>query len=329
MGTTNVTCTTPYSDLIYLSQLQLLILIVINVIIAIWNLVVNLFVIYGIIKTKQLHNKSFRLIFYLSISDCCMAVIPQSFLTFILAHDVIICQVAYASSFTASVFTHTSLYITCGIAFDRYLRMRYLQNYDHVVGNRRFRVLLFVILLLALLPGFLYVVGIYFDIVNMADRIGIVLDILVGSSTFVIYLRTLRAVRSHRRNSTFRNVFVSVDKIMTKVVKRIILAIVLIFVPYMVFFLTYVISIGYLEGQIRSWLLFCMVLTYIFTYSNSLINAMIFIFANKKLTALLDALLRSNKRNASSTTSTKTISDMKKRRKTESNNTNQSEELPT
>ncbi|XP_057308033.1 adenosine receptor A3-like [Hydractinia symbiolongicarpus] len=327
MATRNVTCTTPYTDLIYLSQLQLLILIVTNVIIAVWILVVNIFVIYGIIKTKQLHNKSFRLIFYLSISDCCMAIIPQSFLTFILAHDVILCQVAYASSFTASVFTHTSLYITCGIAFDRYLRMRYLQNYDHVVGNRRFRVLLFVILLLAMLPGFLYVVGIYFDAVNIADRIGIVLDILVGSSTFVIYLRTLRAVRSHRRNSSFRNVFVSVDKIMTKVVKRILLAIIFIFVPYMVFFLLYVILIGYLEGRIRSWLLFCMVLSYIFTYANSLINAIIFIFANKKLTGLLDTLLRSDKSNASSTTSTKTMSDM--RHKTKSNNTKMSEELPT
>ena len=73
-----ITCSSIYSGRVYITNYQRYILVTIDLIMMILNFVANSGVIIVLSMTKFFENTSFILLFFLSISDICLALITQS-----------------------------------------------------------------------------------------------------------------------------------------------------------------------------------------------------------------------------------------------------------
>lgn len=278
-------CITPYTVLYDLTRTDRIVFTCIDITISVMNLFTNAAVIYGIYASKQLKNTSVKFIFYLSICDCCSALISQPFFALILIHTfeskTIQCGIENASYFCTVFLTHTSFYFLIVIACDRLVRLRFLNINMNNVMNRKEKTVLLILICLSLLQASLNVFGIAFDFFLTAFKIGAAYDIFLGFTLFPIYLMGIIAARKHSLNMNRLAGLKRIDKVMTKVASRILPAVFICFFPYNT--LSTMHWIIREKKKQRTGLEFYLVLSYTLTYCNAFINAIIFIALNKKV----------------------------------------------
>lgn len=280
----NETCITAYSAVHNLGEYQAVSLLVLNLVVMVANIFSNVGVIYGLVSTSQLFNPSLKLILCLSIFDLCSAVFAQPILSVMLVYKSTLsqCSVEISVQFLAVFFTHASGYTIAAIGFDRYIRTRYLNNYSAVMTTKKIYILVMVICMTSLIQSVIYLCGTLLDLFSTASRLGVVIDSCVVVVTFGFYLRSIKAIREHRKASTFRYLMKSVNRRIIIVGSRIMLSIAITYIPY--FIVSIVRSIYHSSNRSsQQWLDFALIFAYILILSNSFINAFIFINGNKKL----------------------------------------------
>ena len=126
----NIFYVNAFSEKVYLIGYQRLILMIIDVAIMFPNLVANSWVLLRLLKSKLLCNTSFILIFYMSFSDCCVALFVQPLYAIItvLYLDKSYCTLEMVLQFLTVMFSHVSICTIAAIGFDRYARIRYLNR---------------------------------------------------------------------------------------------------------------------------------------------------------------------------------------------------------
>ena len=132
-------CLTPYHGKVYLATEHLLILISLDGIILLCNLVANALVIFIIVRTNQLSNAAFKLIFNLSLAG-----IGQTFFLIALITDTS-CLMQYTGQCLILFFGYTTVYTIGVIGFDRYLRIQYKATYATKLTRKRVHMIIFII----------------------------------------------------------------------------------------------------------------------------------------------------------------------------------------
>ena len=304
------TCETSYSGKSNLSNGQLNFLVTFDVVVMVLNIVTNIVVILSLVATKQLKNNSLKLILYLSISDCCLAVITQPLFAAMLTNfaDRSYCNFETVVQFFAILFTHTSGYTIAVIGYDRYARMKYLNRYSQVVTDIRIKCTLALVWMSSLIQALVYVCGTQLNFFAKAKKVTVGIDAVIALSVLLFYVMTIRVIRNYRNHAENRQVLKGVDKVVTRLASKILLSIIVFYISYVIISLTHSALISKYQHTKKRWLEFSLFVGYILTYCNSFVNALIFLGVNKPAKERLKRLCGksidqdTNERNATSST---------------------------
>ena len=130
MNGTSPNCVTSVVDFSNFAFRQLVSLTLFNVALILVIVITNAFVIYILIKTKQMSNVTCRLILVLSVSDMLLGVFAQALFT-IESYNAN-CFVVTACLFVSVFLTHVSAYTIAIIGIDRYIRIKYFVNFKAI-----------------------------------------------------------------------------------------------------------------------------------------------------------------------------------------------------
>eukprot|EP00111_Clytia_hemisphaerica_P009851 TCONS_00028877-protein len=283
-NTTVEECMTSYSGRVYMSSDQINFLIAYDIATGFFNFLANGLVIFALVLSKQTGNPSLKLIFLLSVSDCCLAVVVQSLfavMMFKFPHTQN-CTFEMMTQFFGIFFTHTSGYIIALIGFDRYARVKFLTKYSNIMTSKRVKILVIIVILLSVVQATLYVLGTTFGIFDKTKKIGVAVDFIVVLSVVIVTIMAVCAVKSHRRNAGDQSMMKAVDQTVTRLASKILLTIIIFYVIYVIIAFLHSAQADKSTGAKRSWLEFGVFLGYLLTYTNSLVNALIFLSVNNK-----------------------------------------------
>ena len=289
------TCATSYAGKVYMSSGQIDFLVTYDIITSILNFILNSLVIAILYLTKQTGNPSLKLILLLSISDCCLAVIVQPLFAAMLLEypSTQNCVFEMVMQFLGIFFTHTSAYIIALIGFDRYARVKYLTRYSEVMKASRIKIAVIGMVSLSFLQGIIYVVGTLLEIFEKTKQVAVAIDFIIVLLVVMITIMAVRAVRQHRKNVENQSMMEAVDKTMTSLASKILLTIVIFYIVYVVIAFLHSSQAKNASAATRGWLEFALFLGYLLTYTNSLVNALIFLsFNNKAQNTLRDFVRR-------------------------------------
>ena len=169
----NVFCVNLFSEKVYLIDYQRFILIITDVNIMLLNLVANSYILLRLIKSKLLCNTSYMLIFYMSFSDCCVALFvhPVYAIIIVLYFDKSYCTLEMLLQFLTVLFSHVSICAIAALAFDRYARIRYLNRYIEVVTKKRVVLACIAIGVYSLLHAALFAAGSIYKFFDTSSRV--------------------------------------------------------------------------------------------------------------------------------------------------------------
>ena len=291
------TCLSTYSGRVYMTDYQRYILVTFDVIVMILNVVANSGVIIVLLMTKFIRNTSLLLLFFLSVSDICLALITQTLFTILIGQysDQSYCTFEIIVQFFAIFLTHTSGYTVACIGFDRYARMRYLNRYSTVVTRRRVFTALSLICALSFFQAMLYVIGTKYDVFEKTKKLAVGIDFIMALTVIGIYLLTIKVVRDYRMNSTNRDLLSNVDRTITRLASKILFTILVFYGAYIVISIFYFLMHKKFENNRKSWLNFALHFGYVLTYCNSFVNAVLFLTMNKKAKSKILEFFRINK----------------------------------
>ena len=276
-------CLSTYSGRVYMTNYQRYILVTVDVIVMMLNFLANTSVIMVLLMTNFIRNTSLILLFFLSISDTCLALITQTLFAILIAKysDKSYCTFEMIVQFFAILLTHTSWYTIVCIGFDRYARMRFLTRYSLVVTRRRVSLALSVICLFSFFQAMLYVLGTKYDVFTTTKQIAIGIDLVIAFFVISIYLLTIKIVRDYHMNSQNRDLLSKTDRAVTRLASKILLAILVFYGSYAVISICHFLLDKKIENNGKSWLNFSLHFGYILTYCNSFVNAILFLSMNK------------------------------------------------
>lgn len=285
-NTTTVTfiCQSLYSGRSYLSKGQITSLLIVNVVIMISNFTANSFIVYALACTRQLKNISLRLILYLSISDCCLALIDQPL--FIVMITVYLndsnCTFETVAQFIFVFTKHMTGYTIVLITYDRYRRMKYLKSYFKLTKTWKIRTAVIGIIFMSLMQGVLHVIGIRS---NLFDHIKLgvaIIDAVIICCLFAAYIMTIIIVKKRKKDSASIQVLFNLDQVITKSATRISLAVALFYIPYICFTILRSSLLDQSGVREHEWLNFSTFVAYELIFANSFANAVIFLVLNRK-----------------------------------------------
>ena len=277
-------CESLYDGKQYLTELHKCVLIIFNIVIILLNIVANFTVIHILLKKRLLKNHSMRLIFYLGISDCCVALFAQPVFCIMLAKfsNKLNCTFDTVLQFITVSIMHVSGYITVLIGYDRYCRLKYLNRYSEIIQTWKIDVAMVAIILLSLMQGVLGLLGTQLDIFHLVNLIAVAIDICIIVFTFATYIMTMLVVRSHKHCTINKDMLKNIDKRVTSMSARILLALIVLYTPYITTAMLHHSVIDKSTGKKRENLNFALFVGYELTCLNSFANAIIFLTLNKK-----------------------------------------------
>ena len=281
----NIFCVNSFSEKVYLTDYQRFILMITDVMIMLLNLVANSCVLLKLIKSKLLFNTSYILIFYMSFSDCCVALFVQPVYAIVITlyFDKSCCTLEMVLQFLFILFSHVSVSTIAGIGFDRYARIRYLNRYTGVVTKNRVVLACITIAIYSLLHATLFAAGIKYNFFNTSRRVAATMDILIIIFITFVYLYTVKIIKDHRRSMT-HDLLKSVNQKITILASKILLAIGIFYGIYAVAKVIHFILKTKIKGPARSWIYFTLHAGYLMVFCNSLVNAILFLTMDQRLT---------------------------------------------
>lgn len=281
----NIFCVNSFSEKVYLTDYQRFILMITDVMIMLLNLVANSCVLLKLIKSKLLFNTSYILIFYMSFSDCCVALFVQPVYAIVITlyFDKSCCTLEMVLQFLFILFSHVSVSTIAGIGFDRYARIRYLKRYTEDVTKKKVIIACISIGIHSLFQGTSFVLGSTYKFFDISRMIAAAADILIVLFIIIVYLYSVKIIKDHQRRSVNRDLLKSVNKKIITLASKILVTIGIFYGIYAVSKVAHVILKTKVKGPDKSWLYFTLHLSYLMLYCNSLGNAIVFLTMDQRL----------------------------------------------
>ena len=161
------------------------------------NIITNIFVIHGIIITKQYKNQSTRLILLLSIYDVIRASVTNSFVwIFVTWKEYFSCPVKKTMTFFSYFWIYSGAYLYTVIALDRYLRIKAAHNYLIVYSSSRYWKSVFLSSGFSLLQSLIVCFGPSFFKIQFLSFLLIPNNLIMMLLTITFYVASIRLLRT-------------------------------------------------------------------------------------------------------------------------------------
>ena len=277
---------------------QDIILLLLNAVIAILNLLLNSFVIYVIIKTRQYKNRSVILVLILSCSDVITATVCQPLIVYLLyvkSFYSLSCSLSIIVQYVFYFSPYFSVFTIAFIVYDRYVRITYLHNYDKFMTKKKFIFGLFIVVSATTFQDGIITLATIKEAPKIGGLAVLPINILTLITEVSLYAKTIFKLRRYRDGCKKKNFHTAAENSFTKLAASYLLMIVLCFTPFVVINTIYATydktDQSYLNMQ-YAWLT-----TQILYCFNSMANAVIFLRVNRKASTLWKRIIRKYQKN--------------------------------
>ena len=202
---------------------------VINVLVLFLNIVTNSSLIYAILKLKLTRKPTFVFYLFMGINDPLIAIVLQPLVGYVSSQNINMCTPldVVGQVLAHSLCQFSGLMMTF-IAFDRYLHMKLLTNYNYSMNNKKAYTLVFVAFVLCLLIAASSALSSIYRFVFTFQAVLTAINIIVLLAVFVAYVRTFHYLRVH----IFADATGVITRADIKVAKYIILLLITMIVCY-------------------------------------------------------------------------------------------------
>ena len=196
-------CQTCYPSRVNLSKPMTTSLTATNILTAGTNIIINAFLICGLVNTKQLRKLSSMFIIYLSISDLLVGLLLQLLVVSILLfyEKELNCHIELATQFIAFVFPQFSAVQIMIIAMNRCFRMKFLKQHHTYVTRKRGLILVIFNACLAIVLATTSVLASISQRFYFFNLVLAIIDLTVLLLIFVFYNLTYFSVHGYVRQA--------------------------------------------------------------------------------------------------------------------------------
>ena len=285
-------CLTPYNGKVYLAITHVLVLASLDVILLICSLVANALVILVIVKTNQLSNTAFKLIFNLSLADIGHTIFGQTIFLVALITDAS-CLIQYIGQFLLLFCGYTTVYTIGVIGFDRYLRIQYKTSYVTKLTKKRVHLIIFAIYCFALVRSSITVTGFLTRKFKFIRLLGSAIDYLSMSIIAFMQMASVIAIKRIMASSGNQEVMQETSKAIIKLSSRITIVFLIFSITSVTMLAIYNMLRSTVTGTGREIIEFVQLLAYLIAQANSFASAILFFMYNTKGKSYFRSILRS------------------------------------
>ena len=261
------------------------------IIIDVFNISGNAILIWALKKTRQTKTISFQFIIIMSISDLALSIANLMILIIpsIPQQNRASCWTTVICQFFLSTCSVYSFIMVALIALDRYLHMRYLERYPSILTKKRGYCLAIASFVYALTMNVAYYLPLSYNIPYISQAVHIILSSFTVSSTFILYYKAMRAIRTKASQLT-RSV-INRTRSLSTAAKRITLCFLVLILPTFIIQVIEVINKHH-KFITSTTLENAKLLSYVTFSSNAFWSSFIFISLNTPIRMLLRQLAR-------------------------------------
>ena len=287
-------CLSSYSGRFYITDYQRYILVAFDILVMVMNFLANFGVFISLLMAKFLRDTSLIFLFFISIADIFIALIPQTFFVVLIGRfSNQTCTLDVIAEFFAVILAHVSGYGVAYIGFNVYLRMCFPKKHNLMVTKRRVFAALTFISLISFLQGIFYVLGTQYDVFEYANKVAVGTDSIVIFLVILTHILAVKVARDHCKNSENRDLFSKFDWMLTKYVSKILRVWFSFLATYIVISAFYLLMSKEVEKDGKSWLNFALHFGYLLSYCNSFFNVLLFLKVNKSQNLKIQVFSRS------------------------------------
>ena len=276
-----------------------------NISVSLLNMFTNSFLIYAIIKTRQTHKISYQFILCLSISDCCVGLIVQPTVILILTYfaEIHNCALELAAQFLSYIFPQVSGVMILIIAFDRFLHMKYLNEYSTYMTRKKAGLLITTNIVLACFIASCSLFASLRRTFFIFNAVLVGIEASVAVACFILYMFTYLIVHQHTNQMRQKQLEINIlspeitknapkqDLKLAKTLVFILAVLSMCYFPYLILGLVWSYYKYYKGAQESKTLDILVWWSFILVYFNSSLNAIIFSARNTRILRLLRKLL--------------------------------------
>ena len=269
----------------------------------------NALLIFSMVKTKQFHNVSDRFILLLASSDCCVALISQTLVSLLFTRyrSLEVCELETAATIASLFFGHLSGFSILSISIDRFIHMIFLNRCDQILTRGRDLIMMVGCFVLACSAGVVSLLGTVYKKLSSVHGSLMLIDFIGILIISIIYIITYFRIRRHitetaelrqfglnspragRENSKRPEYVTKLEKTIFLILGTLLLC----QIPYMTVGMICFIKEAKSELPLSPHLELTKYATYILVYFYSTLNAVIFLYRNRKCkTFLLVQIMR-------------------------------------
>ena len=256
-----------------------------NILIGILNITGNAILIWALRRTSQTKTISFQFIVIMSASDLTAGITSMVCITLVLFEKYQNnCWLKLVSLIAVNTFTFFSAGMIFLIAFDRYLRMKYLERYSLKFTKKKGYLLVIILFAAALLATTFFILPFSRDAYNIYQVVIILMGILLLISVILLYNSALRILR--RRAHLITSSIINQNKALGKAAKRVSICFIILAGPIIFFHILDGINkkSAIIDADILAILFWIAYITYL---GNGFCSSVIFVSQNIKIQRLL------------------------------------------
>ena len=263
-----------------------------NILIGILNVAGNAILIWALRRTGQTKTISLQFIAIMSASDLASGIVGMVFLTITTIEKY---QGSQLLKFVTQVILLTcnsfSVLMIVLIALDRYLHMRFLDQYSTVFTNKRRYLAVIISFIIAISTSIAVILMIYYKIYLAVQLIYFISTIVALSSILILYNKALRALRRNAHQIT--RTIIHQNKALGNAAKRISICIFVLTAPIAIFLMIDNVNME-LRFMDESVINTCKWYSYITFLANGFCSSVIFISQNIPIRRFLKRFTRYN-----------------------------------
>ena len=263
-----------------------------NITINILNVMGNALLIWALHRTKQTKTISIQFIMIMSFSDLTSGILCLPSLPLLLQDEYRkYCSLTLSTQAVVTACNYFSGSMVFLIALDRYLHMKYLEQYSRKFAKRRGHFLILACLLLALLSGIVFILPFSQFIFSTLVATYFATSMIFLISVIILYHKALNTLR--RKAHLVTSSIINKDRALGKAAKRISLCIIVLAGPIIILQIIDSVNMQ-LSVLDPSVIAVCIWFAYITLLGNGFCSSFIFISQNTPIKRLLKKVATDN-----------------------------------
>ncbi len=291
-------------------QEHLLIWGISSIVLSLITIIANSLVIYALYKTKQLDTITHKFVLVMNLSDLCTGIIALPFISSLIFMKRFFrcCTCELAAQCIALFFAYVSFFMIMWVAIDRYIHVTKLNRYNAFMNNFRMKIIVIISVVTSAVAAYLTIAVPSFLmqlLLNISDLLGVFIMIVFYSLVFQKLRLHAENYKKMLGNMAARKADKEVKREIsaTKTVRLLLLSILILYLPYNIFTAVWTYEKFNLGREPSLPLNITLYWSYLFVFSNTAVNAIIFGYGNTTLRRYIVNKFRKSENRVSAMTS--------------------------